>query len=208
RIYGYGFGDPAGDADSSLSITVGGTAAKNLNYSRYGYSPAPGLYPFPLEMIDFTIPGGAAGSTASVSVTTSAGTAIASTRIAYYGALEAFPLTGSSLAQGIYDKARNRYYFTDQNKIQAFSKVSKTWLTPVALPGAGRLWSLALSPDGSRLAVSDAGSNLIFVLDASSLTLSQSYPFTSDSTSRAGAIAITNSGIVYFIGSGINALHK
>jgi len=208
RIYGYGFGDPAGDADSRLSVTVGGTTVKNLNYSRYGYSPAPGLYPFPLEMINFTIPGGSVGSTASVSVSTSAGTAIAPMGIAYQTAPETFPLAGSSLAQGIFDKARNRYYFTDQSKLQVFSKVTKAWLTPVALPGAGRLWSLALSPDENKLAVSDAGSNLIFVLDASSLTLSQSYPFTSDPTSRAGALAITNSGIIYFIGSGINALHK
>jgi DNA-binding beta-propeller fold protein YncE len=159
-------------------------------------------------MIDFTIPGGAVGSTGSVSVTTSAGTTTAPTGITYQAAPETFPLAGSSLSQGIYDRARNRYYFTDRSTIQVFSKVTKTWLTPVALTGAGRLWSIALSPDGNKLAISDAGSNLIFVLDASSLTLSQSYPFTSDPTSRAGALAITNSGIIYFIGSGINALHK
>jgi DNA-binding beta-propeller fold protein YncE len=208
RIYGYGFGDPSGDADSSLGVTIGGRAVKNLNYSRYGYSPAPGIYPFPLEMIDFTLPSGTPDSASGIVVTTTAGTTNPSADLAYYPKPELYPLPGASLAQGIYDARRDLYYFADQTQIRVFSKTSKMWLPSVSLAGAGRLWSLALSPDGGKLAVSDAGSNLIFVLNANNLTLTRSYPVNADPTSRAGAVAITDSGFVYFIGSGINALHK
>jgi DNA-binding beta-propeller fold protein YncE len=78
----------------------------------------------------------------------------------------------------------------------------------VNLPNSGRLWSLSLSPDGSKLAVSDSGSNLIFVLSTNPLAVSGSFPVGSDPTTRAGALSITNEGIVYFLGSGINATHK
>lgn len=208
RIYGYGFGDPAGDADTSLSVTIGGKTANAVNYSRYGYSPAPGLYPFPLEMIDFTMPSGTAGNSSGIVVSTTAGTTKSATDITYLPKLDLFPLPAASLAQGIYDARQDLYYFTDQTQIRVFSKTNRAWLASVPLTGARRLWSIALSPDGNKLAVSDAGSNQIFVLNTGTLTLNRSYPVNADPTSRAGAVAITDSGFVYFIGSGINALHK
>ena len=63
------------------------------------------------------------------------------------------------------------------------------------------MWGLALSPDGTKLAVADIQAALIYVLDPTNPSSVKSYPFVSGYTTDVSAdpagVAITNAGVVY-----------
>lgn len=204
-IYGYGFAPTtATSIPAGLSVFVGGKTATILGINPNTYnllSP-----PFLLQSIYYTIPPGTAGTSADVSVTTSAGTAIAAAAMTYLPALKSYPLTGSSLVQGVYDPLRDQYYFTDTNKVRVFSLKQGAWLSPISMPAppAGvsqRLWGLALSPDASKLVIADSQAQAVYLLDPSSPSSVQTFPIRS---SQAGTgililpagVAVSNSGLV------------
>jgi len=207
-IYGYGFG-PAGATElpAGLSVSVGGQSANITGFNPNAYNVEP--YPFQLQSIYYTIPPGAAGSAADVSVTSSSGTATAKAAMNYLPVLKQYPLSGASLVQGIYDPFQNVYYFTDANKIQVFSLTQGAWLAPIAIPlpqGATqqRLWGIALSADGSKLAVSDAQAGVVYLLNPANPASVQTFPIRpSGLDSGSGllvlpaGLAITNSGVVW-----------
>jgi len=200
-IYGYGFGPlNATTLPSGLSVTLGGKQATitGFNPNTYGESsPAP---PFPLQSIYYTIPAGTSGNAADVTVTSSSGTTTAKGAMTYLPALKQYPLTGSSLAQGIYDPTREVYYFTDSNKIQVFSLQQGAWLNPIAIPApqgaTQRLWGIALSPDDSKLAVSDVGAAVIYLVDPANPSSVQTFSMNGAPIVPVG-IAIGNSGVAY-----------
>lgn len=216
-VCGYGFG-PAGEGTtaSGLSVSVGAQNATITNYT--GQLPIQFQpYPFSLECLEFTIPAGTAGTTADLSVTSSSGSTTVKGAIQYLPALQQYPLTGAVLAQGIYDSERDLYYFTDQTQIRVFSKTQGAWLAPISIPKAGRLWGIALSPNGSRLAVGDAGNDVIDVLnpDSPSAISTFALPNTAfDASTLPNGVAITDAGIVYYAtfqsngGTGAYSLHK
>jgi hypothetical protein len=215
-LYGYGFG-PAGEGATAngLSVSVGGQNAVITNYS--GQLPGQYLpYPFPIESVEFTFPPGTAGSSADVTVTSPSGTITAKGAVQYLPATQQFPLSGANLYQGIYDSKRDLYYFTDTTEIRVFSKTQGTWLAPITIKGASRLYGLALSPDGSKLAVGDAGNDVIDVLSPDSPSAVSTFPLPNtafDSGALPCGVAITDSGIVYYAtfdvnGFGDYALHK
>jgi hypothetical protein len=213
-LWGYGFG-PAGNvtAASGLSVSVGGQSATITSYSG---QPPLSAYPFPVECIQFTFPPGTAGTRVDVTVTSSSGSTTAKGAIQYLPALQQYPATGAVLAQGIYDSKRDLYYFTDQAEIRVFSKTQEAWLAPMTIPKAGRLIGLALSPNGSRLAVADAGNDVIDVLNPDSPSAISTYalPNTAfDAGTAPNGVAVTDSGIVYYAtfetgGTGAYSLHK
>ena len=137
--------------------------------------------------------------------------------MSYLPATQQFPLSGAVLIQGIYDGTRDLYYFTDAAEIRVFSKTQDQWLTPIQVPSAPtgtthRLWGIALSPDGSKLAVADSGAGIIYVIDPVSTTLIKSFPvvFTGSgwaglATSNPFGLAISDSGFVYFAAVGPNS---
>jgi DNA-binding beta-propeller fold protein YncE len=134
-------------------------------------------------------------------VTSSSGSATAKGAIQYLPAVQQYPLAGAVLAQGVYDSKRDLYYFTDQAKIQVFSKTQRAWRAPISIPKAGRLWGIALSPDGSKLAVADAGNDVVDVLnpDSPSAVSAFTLPNTGgDAGTIPCGVAITDSGIVYY----------
>jgi hypothetical protein len=203
-IYGYGFGPPtqAGTVDTSLNITVGGTPATVTAYSGFPYfNSIPFCCMAPIESLQFTWPAGTAGTSADISVTDSGGTTTAKAAARYFPSVQQFPLPGAALAQGIYDPGRNVYYFTDQSKIQIFSKTQGAWRTPIAIPGASRLWGVSLSPDGTKLAISDSGADLIYLLNPDTPNSIQTFslPNTAfEQGSFPGGLAVTDSGIIYY----------
>jgi len=201
-VYGYGFG-PVGATSipPDLKVSVGGQPASitAFNPNAYGLSSPP----FLLQAFSYNIPSGPTG-TAAVTVTTSSGSATAQGGLTYFPATRQFPLPGSVLVQGIYDPVRDVYYFTDSNRVQVFSLTQGKWLSPLTIPApAGatqRLWGIALSPDGTHLAVADAQALVVYVLDAGNPSSVQTFPIAPFSQGIIGhpiGVAISDSGIVY-----------
>jgi hypothetical protein len=212
-VYGYGFGSTMDNSPipTDLQISVGGTPVLVT-----GYAPNADGPPFPLQAAAYTIPPGVAGSSSNVAVTTSSGTATASRALEYLPPVQQFPLAGAVLAQGIYDATRNLYYFTDASEIRVFSRAEGQWLTPIPVPApplgtAHRLLGLALSADGTKLAVSDAGADVIYLIDPASPGSAQSFPvvtYASGSPFTGQGIityptglAVSNAGDIYFAAS-------
>jgi hypothetical protein len=206
-IYGYGFLPVnATQVPSDLTVSVGGKAAtiQGANPNAYGVEPIP----YELQSIYFTIPPGTANSSADVVVTSSSGTATASGAFHYLPAVQSFPLAGASLMQGIYDPVRSLYYFTDAGRIQVFSRAQSKWLAPIAVPvpqgATPRLWGLALSSDGSKLAVADSGAGVVYLLDPANPANAKAFPINPPNeppgfqVSPAG-VAVSNGGIVYLV---------
>ena len=191
-VFGYGFGSTI----SGVQVTVGGQNAPVV-----AIHPTPPLspYPFPIEGLQFTIPPGSAGSTADVTVTTSAGSTTAKAAFRYTAPATSFPTEGS-LQAGIYNAERGLYYFTDAAQIQVLSE-SRGWMAPFALPGtsiSSRLMAISESPDKTKLAVSDFGGQAIYLLDPDTPASVQRFPMPLAYEYPAG-LTITNGGIVYFV---------
>jgi hypothetical protein len=202
-IYGYGFGPVTSNKiPSDLKVTVAGVAAPVTAFIPYAYpTSAP---PFPLQSVAYTIPSGSNGSAVDVAVSTSAGSATAQSAFTYLPSIQQFPLAGSTLAQGIYDSYTDLYYFTDASRIQVFSRSQGKWLSPISIPAppgpAQRLWGIALSPDGSKLAVSDANAGAIYLLDPANPTSVKTFIVGSQSgfIINPCAVAISDAGNVYY----------
>ncbi len=202
-VYGYGFGpfQVGGPTPSGLQMTVDGVAAAITQYVGDPYSVI-NQSPFPLEAVQFALPPGTPGTAVSVGVTTPDGTMTAPKSLQYLPATSRFPLPGSVLVQGIYDPLRNVYYFTDTTQVQVFSRTQGKWLTPIPLGGkVSRLWGISLSPNGSKLAVADAGSDVIYVLNPDAPATVSTFTLPNSSVDQGGkpcGLAITDSGIIYY----------
>jgi hypothetical protein len=212
-IYGFGFGlttGPNNQIPQGLQVTVGGQPVPITAYNPQGYTY--GTAPTPVESISYTIPSGAAGSAADVTVTTPSGATTLSAGFQYLPAAQPVSISGSAaLAQGIYDPTRNVYYFTDASEIRIYSRAQNQWLTPIQVPAAPagtthRLWGIALSPNGSNLAVADASAGMIYLINPDSPGSVQSFVFNQlyvagapaggTGTDPAG-VAVTDSGMIY-----------
>jgi hypothetical protein len=217
-IYGYGFGPfGEGQQESGLLVSIGGQPA---TIAQYYPTMATGAldpyYPFPVQGIVVTVPPGTAGSAVDITVSNSAGSFTAKKAFTYLPATQLFPLTSASLTQGIYDSHRDLYYFTDLTQVRVFSRTQGQWLPSIAIAKASFLWGLALSPDGSKLAVSDAGASLIYLVDPSSPTSVTTFTLPNvgmDQGEQPAALVVTDSGIIYYdsfylSGTGGWALHK
>jgi WD40 repeat protein len=210
-IVGYGFGQSAND----LQVTVGGQAAPVTAL----YTSAPIIpYPYPMEAVQFTVPSGTPGP-ADIILTTANGSTTAAGAFHYAPAASSYPLPGANLQAGIYDPHRSVYYFADTSKIQVLSLTAGGWQTPITLPGVGnntQLLALSLSQDGTKLAISDYGDKVIYVLNPASPASVQSYalpqgPF--DLGTAPSGLAVLDNGIIYFAtidtgGTGDWAFHK
>lgn len=127
--------------------------------------------------------------------------------------MQQFPLLGAVLAQGIYDPTRSLYYFTDASEIRVFSRTEGEWLAPIPVPAAPtgtshRLLGIALSVDGTKLAVSDAGTAEIYLINPASPSSAQSFPVVTyvggspdklqGVTTDPEGVAVSNAGNIYF----------
>jgi hypothetical protein len=205
-IFGYGFGPgtmTTTEVPSDLRVTVGGRpvaiAAFDPN-NAHGFSGSP----FPIQSITYTIPPGTAGSAADVSVTTSSGSVTVRNAISYLPAVQQFPLPGAALAQGVYEPFTDLYYFTDATEIRVFSRNDGLWQPAISIPGAQRLWGIALSPDGSKLVVADVTGQAIYVLNPdnpSTVTKFAVPQQISGLITNPVGVAVSDAGVLYFAAS-------
>ena len=202
--YGYGFGPTNSNAiPANLQVMVAGTAAQVTGFTANAYNL--GYPPFPLQGVAYTIPPGVSGSAVNVVVSTSSGSTTATGALTYLPSTQPFPLTGSTLAQGIYDSYTDLYYFTDTSQLQVFSRTQGKWLSPISIPAppgtTQRLWGIALSPDGSKLAVSDANAGAIYLLDPAKPTSVKTFIVGSLSpfVINPCGLAISDAGNVYYM---------
>jgi hypothetical protein len=119
------------------------------------------------------------------------------------------------LADGVYDWVRDVYYFSDVNQVRVFSLTLNTWLPPIPIPapqaayGPQRLMGMAMSPDGTRLAVADAGAIAVYVVALNQPSSIQSFPYAAQFSTYPlaevpTALAITNNGVVYIATSDLD----
>jgi len=204
-IYGYGFGPRTGPRDQippELEVKVGGQTARITGFNAYGYSY--GYAPTPVQSVSFAISPGLAGSAADVTVNSQSGRTSLSGSMHYLPAVQQFALGGSALAQGIYDQHRDVYYFTDTNEIRVFSKSGEGWLSPISIPAPNgatqRLWGIALSPDGTKLAVADISAGVIYELNPSDPTSVRTFfvAATVFGTVSPVGVAISDNGVIYY----------
>ncbi len=205
-IYGYGFGSITPTTittiPSGLSVTVGGVPATIVGFNGQAYNNiAP---PFLLQSISYTIPQGTSGVSTNVTVTSTSGATVAASAVTYTPATQQYPLPGSQLMQGIYDPVRDLYYFTDTSRVQVFSLAQGQWLAPINIPAptgtTQRLWGIALSPDSTKLAVTDAQADVVYLINPSNTSSIQTFagPSQSGVTTQPAGVAISDTGIVYF----------
>jgi hypothetical protein len=215
-LFGLGFGQVVdnlggtyGPPPSDLNVAVGGSSATVNAYlsSPYGsnYFSTP---PLPVNNLLYTVPPGTAGVASPVSVTTNDGTVAASSGLTYLPATQQYPVDGV-LVDGVYDAKRDLYYFTDANQIRVFSLAKGAWQTPIAIPapagayGPQRLFGLALSPDGSKLAIADPGAIAIYLINPDQPAAVQSFALAAKLGLQSTAAepldpVVTNDGMVYY----------
>ena len=200
-IYGYGFGPTSSNSvPPDVQVTVGGVGVAITAFNGNAYNLA--SPPFPLQSLAYVVPAGTSGGSVDVRVTTSAGSATASGSLAYLPGIQQFSLASSALAQGIYDPHTNLYYFTDATVLQVFSRTQGAWLNPIVFPSsAQRLWGIALSPNGSNMAVSDLENGNIYLLNPATPTSIKTFSIRSDSSfvTNASGLAVSDSGNVYYM---------
>jgi streptogramin lyase len=170
-------------------------------------------YPFPLQGIVVTVPPGTPGSVADVAVSNAEGSTVAHSGFRYLPVIQQFSLGNAVLVQGIYDRHRDVYYFTDQNQVRVFSRTQSRWLVSLPIANSTRLWGIALSPDGRNLAVGDAGADLIYLLNPDSPGNVRTFPLPNtglDQREEPAGLAVTDSGTIYYSSfySGGPAFHK
>ena len=200
---GYGLGPVAGATiPADLTITVGGQPATILGFNSGAYGLA--SPPFQLEAVAFSIPPGTAGTSVAMTVSNSSGTTTANAAFSYLPPIQIFNTGPTELAQGIYDHLRDVYYFTSATQVLVFSKTQGRLLAPIDIPASQRLWGIALSPDGSKLAIADAAANAIYLLNpdtpatVNTFPLPGSFPPVQGVITNPAGVSVSNAGMVYY----------
>ena len=167
EIYGFGFGNDAG----KVTVKIGGNAAtvqKVENFPAFaGALGAAANYPFTMERLTVTAPGGAAGK-ADVLVQAPSGSASAAKALQF---LAASTTSGSAGLYKfiLYDQARQFVYMTATDHVALFDLHAQAFRGSIEPPPNGpppdaALRGLAMTPDGTQLVVADFGAQSIYLI--------------------------------------------
>ena len=163
KIFGYGL------AASNTQVTIGGKQAPVVHTAG-----AISGQLFPTENITVTTPPGLPGLV-DVTVSTPDGSATHPGSFQYLNSVQVYPIVGA-LDAIIYDPSRKRLYLSNQdhNRVETFDLSTKAFLSPVSVGNAPT--SLALTPDGQRLAVANSADGTVSVIDPSKMQVMATYP--------------------------------
>ena len=167
KIYGYGLAFSM----SQIQVTVGGKAATVTSaFAGPGVSP----FLFPMDQVTFTTPAGIPGP-ADIVVTTPVGSATVANGFNYLQNVRTYPVS-STLAEIAYDQSRQRLYATDYktNLVYVFDLSAQKYLTPITV-GNSPL-ALAITPDFTRLVVSNAADGTISIVDLTGVSATRTVP--------------------------------
>jgi YVTN family beta-propeller protein len=137
-----------------------------------------------MDAIYVTTPAGLPGP-ADVTIATPSGAMTMTGGFQYLAAVNVYPTSGA-LNQILYDKGRQRLYVsnTSANVVDVFSLGSNTYLAPVAVGHAPL--GIALTPDGSMLAVVNAGDGAVSVINPDTAKVIATYPVLTASDAGSG----------------------
>jgi len=197
-VVGYGLGNDA----TALQLQIGGQAATVTKIQAPLQAFASGSYPTPAEAAIFTVPPGTVGN-ADVALSTAAGAATLPAAFRYLSSMVAHPIS-PHLQAGVYDPKRRQIYYTDAQQILVYSVDRGQWLTPIAVPQAAsaKLVGLALSQDGTMLAVGDQGHEAILTLNPDSPATTVHAFSVADTLNPylvPSGLSVSNQGTVYFL---------
>jgi len=178
-IYGYGLGG------SNTQVTIGGASATVSQY----IAPGAGSPGSPMNLLYVTTPSGTPGP-ADVTVSTPSGSDTLSGGFQYLAASDTYAKAGL-LSHILYDQPRQLLYAsnTTQNRIEVFSLASKSFASPIPV-GSGPL-GIAMTADGSTLAVVNAGDGTVSLINLNSGATTATYPVltSGDKDSICGGVA-------------------
>jgi IPT/TIG domain-containing protein len=163
RVLGYGLPEDS----SGGTVSVGGNAA-TITTTKGQYPPL-STEPIPSSVLNYTLPPGKPGP-ADLQITTPIGTGTLSNAIFYAKSVTDYGSTDSFTAV-LLDSKRNQLYLTAGDHVDVFSLSSNQFLSPLkpqALQSAAQFTGLALTPDSSKLIVTDFADNSVSVINPDS----------------------------------------
>jgi YVTN family beta-propeller protein len=164
-----GFG--LGSTNGTTQIMVGNSIATNITVPFVaGYI----FGPFNMGSFQASTPSGASGL-ADVTVNMPEGSTVIPKAFQYLTEAKVFPVSGA-LGQVIYDGPRQRLYATNftNNRVEVFSLQTETYLTPIPVGKSPE--GLALTPDGTELAVANSGDGTVSVINPSNFSVLATIP--------------------------------
>lgn len=188
----FGFGLFGGDT-SQTAVTVGGSpaAVQSANYFNVLEE-----YPYPLQFLTVTVPKGIPGR-ADVVVKTGVGQATLPGGFLYASSLQSYPSSQTYNAL-LFDEARQILYASTNTQIARFSATSSSFLSPITPPsltGQNQFEAMALTPDGSRLMVTNEKDDSVAVIDPDNPTTAQAVAVPATATSGGPIfVAATSTG--------------
>jgi hypothetical protein len=177
-----GYGLPG--SSSGGNVTVGGAAAAITNPPSFG-APTTGA-PFTTSgVLTFTVPSGTPGP-ADVVLNSPTGQSTLPKGIFYAKSVTDYSSSDTFTAV-LLDSARQQVYLAAGDHVDVFSLASNAFVAPIALPAAGSAKSfagLALTPDGSKLLVTDIPDGSLAVVNPDSPAGAISIPIAASTVSE------------------------
>ena len=184
-IFGYGF-------SNTPSISVGGQSVTTVAVS----DPIN-----PLQDAQFRVPNGTPGESPTVTLNSAYGSGSVAHAMTYIPS--ATVVSASGLLQVLYDPYRNLLYALKATEVDILNPTTLQWQSPIPIPGAGgsvTYNSMALSPDGSRLAIASPN-GYVAVIDTANPSQASAVATNSTPDNQSGGIAITKYNKAIITGS-------
>ncbi|HEX8918328.1 MAG TPA: IPT/TIG domain-containing protein, partial [Chloroflexota bacterium] len=164
-IVGMGLGTDS----SKVQVSVGGTSAQVTGITQLSVSSGlMPIYPYASSIVTYVVPPGLPGL-ADIVVTTPDGNNTLQGGMRY-SQIEDYS-SADTLTAVLYDRTRNRLYLTAGDHIDLFNLATSTFgapITPPNLNGKSGFAGLALTPDGSKLLVTNQTDGSLAVVNPDS----------------------------------------